>query len=239
MEVAGRDRVGRVHQPPDRRHQPVGKVEADQHRGHQDGQRNHREHQREGDLDAEPARFDLRIFGDTQLGLLELRHHARIKQARDIQEGVVERAQPYYRCDVIGVRKDRDLRLAIGDVAQDFRRRQLETALNAGLRRLQDIGILVDQHRAGEIARSRAGRQELQERAAILVVKRPGAGGVAGHGEDIAAYQLGVLIGVGPRDTQRVLDRLARRPGEQPVEAALDRDIGDDGDEHGRQHRND
>ena len=72
MEIAGRDRLGRVHQPPDRRDQRVGEVEADQHRGHQDGQRDHREHQRERDLDAEPARLDLGVFGDADLGLLEL-----------------------------------------------------------------------------------------------------------------------------------------------------------------------
>ncbi len=34
--------------------------------------------------------FDLGIFGDAGLGLLELADHARIEQARDVKEGVVE-----------------------------------------------------------------------------------------------------------------------------------------------------
>ena len=81
--------VGGAHQAADRRHQPVGEIQPDQHRGHQDGQRDHREHQREGDLDAEPAGFDLGVFGDAGLGLLQLADHARVEQPRDVEEGVV------------------------------------------------------------------------------------------------------------------------------------------------------
>ena len=72
VQIAGRDDIGGAHQPPDRRHQPVGEIQPDQNRGHQDGQRDHGEHQREIHLNAEPARFDLGIFGGTGLGLLEL-----------------------------------------------------------------------------------------------------------------------------------------------------------------------
>ncbi len=43
------------------------------------------------DLNAEPARFDLGVFGDAGLGLLELRDHVGIEQPRYVEEGVVER----------------------------------------------------------------------------------------------------------------------------------------------------
>jgi hypothetical protein len=42
------------------------------------------EHQREIHLDAEPARFDLGVFGDAGFGLLELRDHPGIQRARHV-----------------------------------------------------------------------------------------------------------------------------------------------------------
>ena len=124
VEIAGRDVARRAHQPADRRHQPVGEVQADQHRGHQDGQRDHREHQRKRDLDAEPARFELGIFGDAGLGLLQLRDDTWIEQTRDIEESVVEGAQPDHGGDIIGLGEDRDLRFVLVDVAEEVRRRR-------------------------------------------------------------------------------------------------------------------
>ena len=44
---------------------------------------------------------------------------------------------------------------------------------------------------------------------------------------------------IGAGDDQRVLDRLARRAGKQPVEAAVDGHVGDDRHQHRRQHRDD
>ena len=74
---------------------------------------------------------------------------------------------------------------------------------------------------------------------AVLVVERPGVGDIVGHAEDVAADELRVLLHVGARDDQRVLDHLARRTREQPVEAAIDGDVGDDRHQHRRQHRDD
>ena len=122
VEVAGRDDIGRAHQAADRRHQPVGEVQPDQHRGHQDGQRDHREHQRERDLDAELARLQLGIFGDTGLGLPQLRDHAWIEHARDVEERVGEGAQPDHGGDVVGLDEDSDLRLVFVDAAEELRR---------------------------------------------------------------------------------------------------------------------
>ncbi|MGY4454125.1 hypothetical protein ACVWZR_008785 [Bradyrhizobium sp. i1.3.1] len=92
---------------------------------------------------------------------------------------------------------------------------------------------------ARQVAGAGAGGQQLAERAAVLVVERPGVGDVIGHAENVAADQLCVVLHVGARDRQRILDHLLGRAGEQPVEAALDGDVGDDGDQHRRQHRHD
>ena len=228
VQIAGRDDVGGAHQPADRRHQPIGEIQSDQHRGHQDGQRDHRKHQREGDLDAEPARLHLGVFGDAGLGLLELRHHPRIEQTRHVEEGIVERPQPDHGRDIIRFGEHRDLRLGFIDVGEKFLRRRREILLNAGLRRLQDIAILIDQHGARQIARLRACRQQLAKRSAILVVQRAGVGDIVGHAQNVAADQLRVFVGIGARNDQRVLDHLARRPREQPIEAAIDGHVGDD-----------
>ena len=181
MQVAGRNDVGGAHQAADRRDQPVGEIQPDQHRGHQDGQRDHREHQREGDLDAEPARLDLGVFGDAGLGLLQLADDVRIEQPRDIKEGVVERAQADDGGDVVRFRKYRDLRLVFVDIVEEVRRRRREVLPDAGLRRFQDIAILVDQHRARQVACGGVGGQQFAKRPAVLIVQRPGVGDVVGH----------------------------------------------------------
>ena len=165
IQIAGRNIARRAHQPPDRRHQPVGEVEPDQHRGHQDGQRDHREHQRERHLDAEPARFDLGVFGDADFGLLELRDYPGIEQPRDIEEGVVEGAQPDHGRDVVAVGQHRDFRLALVDIAEEVRRRRREFQADAGVRRFQDVGVLVDDHRARQVARGGACGQQVAKRA--------------------------------------------------------------------------
>ena len=109
MEIAGRDDIGGADQPPDRRHQPIGEIQPDPRRGQQNGQRDDGEHQREGDLNAEPARFELGIFGDAFLGLRELRDHARIEQARDVEIHVVVTVQLDDGGDVIAFGNQRDL----------------------------------------------------------------------------------------------------------------------------------
>ena len=45
--------------------------------------------------------FDLGVFGDAGLGLLELADDARIEQPRDVEEGVVEGAQADHGGDVV------------------------------------------------------------------------------------------------------------------------------------------
>jgi hypothetical protein len=80
------------------------------------------------------------------------------------------------------------------------------------LRSLQNSAVLVDQHRARQIARGGACGQKLAKRSAILIVQRPGVGDVVGHSQNVAADQLRVLLHIGVGDDQGVLDHLAHRP---------------------------
>ena len=61
VEVAGRDLVGGVDEPPDRRDEPVREIQAEPDRREQHDQRDQREHRGEGDLDA--RRFFCRAPG--------------------------------------------------------------------------------------------------------------------------------------------------------------------------------
>ncbi len=143
VEIAGRDDVGRADQAPDRRHQPVGEGEADPHRRQQHRQRDHRVHQRERDLDAEAARFEIGELGDAGLGLADLRQHLGIDEAGDVEIGVVVAAQLGHRADVIRLVQEPDLRHALDRLGQRLRRRhrrrlQLRGQLDIGL---EDDGL--------------------------------------------------------------------------------------------------
>ena len=211
VQIARRNDIGCVHQPPYRSDQPVGEVQPDQNRGHQNGQCDHRKHQRERHLNPKPARFQLGIFGDAGLGLPELCDHAWIEQTGHIQERIVEGAQPDHGRDVVGFDEHRDLGLVFVNIAQEFRRRRREALLNAGLRCLQNIAILVDQHGARQIARGGTCRQQLAKRRTILVEQWPSVGDIVGHSQNVAANELRVLVQIGIGDNQRVLNHLTRR----------------------------
>ena len=79
MEISGRDHIGRADQPADRSHQPIGEIEPDPGRGEQNDERDDGEHQRECDLNAKPARFEIGIFADAFLRLAQLLHDAWIE----------------------------------------------------------------------------------------------------------------------------------------------------------------
>ena len=72
VQIAGRDDVGGADQAADRRDQPVGEIQPDPGRGQQHDERDDGEHQREGDLNAEPARFEIGVFADALLGRAQL-----------------------------------------------------------------------------------------------------------------------------------------------------------------------
>ncbi len=124
LQIAGRNHIGGADQAADRRDQPVGEIESDPGRGQQHDQRDDGEHQRERDLDAEPARFEIGIFADALLRRAQLLHHPRIEKPRDIEIHVVIAVQLDDGGDVIALRDEGDLRLGFGDLAEKLRRRQ-------------------------------------------------------------------------------------------------------------------
>ena len=76
MEISGRHHVRGADQTADRRDQPIGKIQPYPGRRQQHDQRNDREHQRKGDLDAEPSLFEIGVFADTFLCVAQLLHHS-------------------------------------------------------------------------------------------------------------------------------------------------------------------
>ena len=67
VKIAGRDNLSRADQAPDRCHEVIGKVQSDPDRGQQHDERNHRVHQSERDLNADPARGEIGILSDARL----------------------------------------------------------------------------------------------------------------------------------------------------------------------------
>ena len=155
MEIAGRDDVGGADQPPDRRHQPVGEGKADPHRRQQHGQRDDREHQREGDLHADAPRFEIRVFRDADFGLLDLRQHARIDEAGDEQIGIVVAAQLDQRADIIGVPQQpggRSVSPTWREPVRRRRRRVLEFGRQLDVRLDDDRASRAEHHRGRHVA---------------------------------------------------------------------------------------
>ena len=228
IEVAGRHGVGGADQAADRRHQPVGEVEPDPHRRQQHDQRDHRVHQREGDLHAEPARFQRRVFGDALARRLQLRHHARIEQPRDVEIIVREFVDLDHGGDVVGVGQQHDLRLGRRDMRQRLARRQREGLVHLGLGARDDLEVLVEDDGGGEPAHGGLEGEELRQLGRLGIEQRLGARQVEAHHHDVGAHDLRVIVQIGFGDDQRVLDRRAGAGREQAVEAAVERDAGHD-----------
>ena len=102
VEIAGRDDLRRADQAADRRHQVIGEVEPDPDRRQQHDQRDHRVHQSESDLDADAALHEIGVLADAGLRRLQLREHARVEHARDVEIDVVVAAQLDDGGDVVG-----------------------------------------------------------------------------------------------------------------------------------------
>jgi hypothetical protein len=201
MEIAGRDDVGRTDQAADRCHQPVGEGEADPHRRQQHRQRDDRVHQRERDLDAEAARFEIGVFGDAGLGLADLCQHLGIDESGDVEIDVVITAQPGHRADEIGVAQEPDLR-HLHRLGQRLRRRHrrrlhFRGKLDIGLE--DDGRIRSDHHRGRQVAQRGLGGEKLAEPFAVLVEHRLGAGDVDRHGVGVGPDRLGVLADISVR----------------------------------------
>ena len=112
IEIAGGHDIGGADQAADGRDQHVGEIEPDPDRGEQHGERDDGVHQREGDLHAEPARLQRGVFAHARARRLQLRHHARIEQPRDVEPVVGIFLQLDDGGDVIGVGQQHDLRVS-------------------------------------------------------------------------------------------------------------------------------
>ena len=242
IEIAGRNQIGGADQAADRRDQPVREIEPDPHRRQQHDQRDDGVHQREGDLHADAARLEIGEFRDALLRRLQLLDHARIERARDIEIGVVVAAQLDHRRDAL--RSPETSRPA----ARSRRRRRARPAAADGpmsptpsmsafsitVRSLCTIRV------SGRPRTRRLRGQELAEALAVAVEQRLGAADVERHRGDLAADQRAMLVEIDLRDGERVLDHrldAGREPGRKP---AVERDAGDDRDQHrgnGGDHR--
>ena len=112
-EIAGRNNLCRIDQPADRSNQVIGEIEPDPDRRKQDDQRDHRIHQREGDLNTEATGFELGILRDAGLRGPQLGDDLRVEDARDIKIGIGVGLQLDDRGDIVGIEKERNLRLGL------------------------------------------------------------------------------------------------------------------------------
>ena len=85
--------------------------------------------------------------------MLELRDHARIQQARYIEERVLKRAQTNDGGDIVLLDEHADLGFIFRDVLEEIRSRCLEVLLDSGRGGFKDVPILIDDHGAGKISR--------------------------------------------------------------------------------------
>ena len=223
-QIAGRHDLRRIDQPADRRHQVIGEIEPDPDRDQQHDQRDHRIHQRECDLDAEPLRFELGILGDAGLRGAQLRDDLRVEDARDVEIGIGVGLQLDDGGHVIGVEKQRDLRLGLVAGGEHLARRLDEGLADVGAGLLDHVEIAVDHHDRRQAADIGLGGEELPELLAVLIEQRLGARHLDGGGDAVGAQELRVLAHIGVGDDQRILDQRLGLPREQPVEPAIERD---------------
>ena len=134
IEVAGRDDLSGADQAANGRDEVVGEIESDPDRRQQHDQRDHRVHQAKGDLHADAARFKIGILRDALARRVQLREHARVEQARNVEVGVGIAAQLDDGRDIVGIEKHRDLRLGIVDRGKDVGRRLAEDVADLRIR---------------------------------------------------------------------------------------------------------
>ena len=234
VEIAGRDHLGGADQAADRGNQPVGEIEPDPGRRKQHDERDHREHQRERDLNAETARFEIGELADALLRRAQLLDDARIEHAGRVEIHVVVAVELERGGDVIALGNKRDLRLGLVDLGEQFRPRQHDLLVHRHVGALHGGAVGPDDDGGGEPARGRLRGEEFLELVAVLVEHLPGAAEIEGHGQNLAADRLGVLADIGVGHDQRLLDHGAGARREETVEAAIKRRRGDHRDEDGR-----
>ncbi len=136
--------------------------------------------------------------------------------------------------DRVGGEQHADLRIGLVDLGKARRVRQRDRLIGVDVGALDHRGVGADDDRGREPAHPRLRREELLEALALAVEQRLGARHVERHRHDVAADHAGLVLQIGVGDDQRVLDDRPRAGREQPVEAAIEGDAGDQRDKNGR-----
>ena len=109
VEIAGAHLLGRADEIADRSNDAGRKGEAEPYRDHQQQQCDDDEKERKGDLDAGTLAFELLIGSDRAAVALDLRDHARIDEAPDIEKAVDKAVEAHDRANpVIGIAGEED-----------------------------------------------------------------------------------------------------------------------------------
>ena len=135
---------------------------------------------------------------------------------------------------MIALGNERDLRLGLVDLGEQFRRRQHDLLVHRDVGALDRRAVAPDDDGGGEAARGRLRGEEFLELVAVRSNIGRGAAEIEGHRQDLAADRLGVLADISVGHDQRLLDHGAGARREETVEAAVKRRRGDHGDEDGR-----
>ena len=169
IKVSGRNGIGGANKPPDRRNQPVGKIQSDPDCREQHRQRDHGVHQRERHLHAGSARFERCIFCRARTGCLKLRDDTWIEQSRQIKIIVLILVQFDDGRDVIGVRQQNDLRFFTADKRQGIAWRQREGLIDIEIGTRNDFQLLVEHDGCGKAPDLCLKSQKLAKFVGVLV----------------------------------------------------------------------
>ena len=150
IEIAGRDLVGGVDQPADRRHEPVGEVQAEPDRREQHDQRDQREHRREGDLDA-----DLLLLERLDRGRRPPRRSAGTPPPADRPPGPRRGCARYgrqlqHRAEHVALAGYRQSASSVVGLVEIFRRRRGDVRRLSWLDPLDDGAVRLQDHRRAE-----------------------------------------------------------------------------------------
>ncbi len=205
----------------------------------QNDQRNHREHQRECDLDAEPPLLEIGVFADALLGVAQLLHDTRVEQPSDVEIHVVVAVQLDHRCDIVAFRNKGHLRFRGAGLAEQLHRRQYEPFIHRNAGGLYDRTVGLEDERYGQIAAGGLCGEEFAKLIAILVEDRLRPAQVERHRQVLATHVGGVLGHVGVGHDQRLFDHGASARREKAIEPAVKRCRRYQSDQHGRHRGND
>ncbi len=152
LQIAARNLLGRVDEPSDRGHQPIGEADPQPDGRQEHDDRHAEEEDAEGDLDAEARGLQRSIFGDVVVGHRQVANHLRVQRPGAVEEDVVIAGQRGDPADDVGLARRHDHHL-VGLVLRlldrlDDGRRELVPVGRAGLR--DQPAVAADQEHTGK-----------------------------------------------------------------------------------------